>query len=72
MPKAKPRKPKSKGKTAPRFQRKRRRTTSEKVFMVFGIIIALSMVLALFGSSYLGGSPDAAATTAPGLLFLLW
>jgi hypothetical protein len=35
------------GKTPPKFQPKRRRTMSEKIFMVLGIIIALSMVLAL-------------------------
>ena len=29
---------------------RRRRTTAEKVFMVMGILIALSMVLALFAS----------------------
>ena len=38
------------GKTPPRFQPKRRRTFSEKVFMILGIIIALSMVIALFAS----------------------
>jgi hypothetical protein len=35
------------GKTPPKFQPKRRRTMSEKIFVVLGIIIALSMVLAL-------------------------
>ena len=44
------RKPKSKGKTPPVFQKKRRRTFSEKVFMILGILIAISMVLALFAS----------------------
>jgi cell division protein FtsL len=38
---------KPKGKTAPTFQRKRKRSFSEKAIMVLGIIIALSMVLAL-------------------------
>jgi cell division protein FtsL len=38
---------KTKGKTAPTFQRKRRRTFSEKATIVLGILIALSMVLAL-------------------------
>jgi len=38
---------KPKGKTAPTFQRKRRKTFSEKATIVLGIVIALSMVLAL-------------------------
>jgi cell division protein FtsL len=41
------RKPKSKGKTTPTFQRKRKKSFSEKTIMILGIIIALSMVLAL-------------------------
>ncbi len=41
------RKPKSKGKTAPTFQKKRNRTFTEKATIVLGIIIALSMILAL-------------------------
>jgi cell division protein FtsL len=35
------------GKTPPKFQPKRRRSFSEKVFVVLGIIIALSMIVSL-------------------------
>lgn len=41
------RKPTSKGKTQPKFQPKRRKTFSERVFVVLGIIIALSMIVSL-------------------------
>ena len=47
MASKKKRKPISKGKTKPKFQPKRKRTFSEKAFMVVGIIIALSMILGL-------------------------
>jgi cell division protein FtsL len=43
----KKRRPKPKGKTPPSFQRKKSRSFSEKAIMILGIIIALSMVLAL-------------------------
>ncbi len=39
------------GTTPPKFQPKRRKTVSAKVFVVFGIIIALSMLGALIFSS---------------------
>jgi hypothetical protein len=35
---------------AKRKNRKRKRTTAEKVFIVFSILIAISMVLGLFAS----------------------
>lgn len=35
------------GKTPPKFQPKRRRTMSEKIFVILGIIIALSMIVSL-------------------------
>ena len=35
------------GKTPPKFQPKRRKTFSEKVFVALGIIIALSMIVSL-------------------------
>jgi cell division protein FtsL len=41
------RKPRAKGKTPPTFQRKRKRSFSEKAILVLGIIIAVSMILAL-------------------------
>ncbi len=47
MAQNKKRKPAAKGKTQPKFQPKRRKTFSEKVFMVMGVIIALSMIAAL-------------------------
>jgi len=37
----------AKGKTPPKFQPKRRKTFSEKAFIVMGVIIALSMIAAL-------------------------
>jgi cell division protein FtsL len=49
------RKPKPKGKSAPTFQRKKRRTFSEKAMIVLGILIALSMVVALVAN--IGGGP---------------
>jgi len=36
-----------KGKTKPKFQHKRAKTFSEKVFIVMGILIALSMIASL-------------------------
>lgn len=36
------------GPTQPKFKPKRSRSVSEKVFLVLGILIALSMVLSLF------------------------
>ncbi len=47
MAQAKKRKPVSRGKTPPKFQHKRRKTFSEKVIIVLGIVIALSMVVSL-------------------------
>ncbi len=47
MAQNKRRKPVSKGKTAPKFQPKKRKTFSEKVFVVLGVIIALSMIVSL-------------------------
>lgn len=41
------RKPRPKGKTTPTFQRKRKKTFTEKATIILGIIIALSMILAL-------------------------
>ena len=41
------RKAKPKGKTAPTFQRKRKRSFTQIATIVLGILIALSMVLAL-------------------------
>jgi len=38
---------KARGKTPPTFQRKRTRSFTEKATIVLGIIIALSMILAL-------------------------
>lgn len=35
------------GKTPPKFQPKRRKTMSEKVFVALGIVIALSMIVSL-------------------------
>lgn len=35
------------GKTPPKFQPKRRKTMSEKVFVALGIVIALSMIISL-------------------------
>ena len=40
---------------------RRRRTTSEKVMLVFGIIIALSMILSLI----VGLGPSSSGTNAP-------
>ena len=37
----------ARGKTPPKFQPKRKKTFSEKVFVVLGIIIALSMLVSL-------------------------
>ncbi|MCP4425134.1 MAG: hypothetical protein GY803_11620 [Chloroflexi bacterium] len=47
MAQNKKRKPAAKGKTPPKFQPKRRKTFSEKVFVVLGILIALSMIVSL-------------------------
>lgn len=49
------RKPKPKGKKAPTFQRKKKRSFSEKAMLVLGIIIALSMVIALVANIGSGG-----------------
>lgn len=38
------------GRTPPKFQPKKRKTFSEKVFLVLGIIIALSMIVSLISS----------------------
>jgi len=48
------RKPKPKGKKPPTFQRKKRRSFSEKAMIVLGVIIALSMVIALVAN--IGGA----------------
>ena len=50
MAQAKKRKPVSKGKTPPKFQPKRKKTFSEKTMVVLGLIIALSMIVALIAS----------------------
>lgn len=42
----------NKGLTQPKFKPKRKRTFSEKAFLVLGILIAISMVLSLFAINF--------------------
>jgi cell division protein FtsL len=55
MAATKQKKRRAQGKTPPTFQRKRKKTFSEKAIMVLGIIIALSMILALISNFGAGG-----------------